>query len=226
MHPYKVVRFGQEGQPLVIFDDFAPAPDAWIDDAAMLSYSRIGVHYPGVRAEVPPRMKAQFAASVMPVAEAVFGVAAEPGLVESCYSIVTTPPADLTPTQRLPHFDSTDPNRLALLHYLSPGEEGGTAFYRHRATGFESVSQGRLASYTAAIDREIAEQGLPDADYIRGSTSQFEQIHHVGARFNRAILYRGNTIHCADIPSGMALPADPYRGRLTINTFLYCKVAA
>lgn len=226
MRPHRILQFGQEGQPVVIFDDFAAAPDAWIDDAAMLSYGRIGVHYPGVRAEVPPRMKAQFAASVMPVAEAVFGVAAVPDLVESCYSIVTTQPADLTPTQRLPHFDSTDPNRLALLHYLSPAALGGTAFYRHRATGFESVSQDRLAGYTAAIDREVAEQGVPEADYIRGSTPQFEQIHHVEARFNRAILYRGNTLHCADIPSGMALPADPYRGRLTINTFLYCEAAA
>lgn len=226
MIPHRILQFGEERQPVVVFDDFAPAPEAWIDDAAMLSYSRIGVHYPGVRAEVHPRMKERFLASVMPVAQTVFGVAPVPGLVEACYSIVTTPPADLTPTQSLPHFDSTDPNRLALLHYLSPGERGGTAFYRHRATGFESVSQDRLAHYAAAIDREIAEQGVPEADYIRGSTPQFEQILHIGARFNRAVLYRGNTIHCADIPPGMALPADPYRGRLTINTFLYCETAA
>ncbi len=226
MIPHGVFHFGEEQQPLVIFDNFAPAPHALIEDAAMLSYSRIGVHYPGIRADVPPRMRAQFVASVMPVAMTVFGVAAEPSLAESCYSIVTTRPEELTPAQRLPHFDSTDPNRLALLHYLSPEEQGGTAFYRHRATEFESVSQDRLAHYTVAIDREIDEQGVPGADYIRGSTAQFEQIHHVEARFNRAILYRGNTLHCADIPSGTALAADPSRGRLTINTFLYCATAA
>lgn len=226
MIPHGVFYFGEEQQPLVIFDDFAPMPDAWIGDAAMLSYRRIGEHYPGIRAEIPPRIRAQLVASVMPVASAVFGVAPEPSLAESCYSVVTTQPEDLTLTQRLPHFDSTDPNRLALLHYLFPEEQGGTAFYRHRATGFESVSQDRLADYTATIDREIDEQGMPGADYIRESTVQFERIHHVEARFNRAILYRGNTLHCANIPSGMALPADPHRGRLTINTFLYCTAAA
>jgi hypothetical protein len=226
MIPHEILHFGKERQPLVIFDDFAQAPESWIEDAAMLSYRRIGIHYPGIRAEVPPRMKALFTTAVMPIAADVFGVRPEPGLVESCYSIVTTPPGELTPTQRLPHFDSTDPDRLALLHYLSPGEQGGTAFYRHRATGFESVSPDRLGNYTAAIDHEIAEQGVPDPDYIRGSTTQFERIHGIEARFNRAVLYRGNTLHCADIPAGMALPVDPCRGRLTINTFLYCEAAA
>lgn len=226
MRPHSVFHFGQEKQPIVLFDDFAPSPEDLIEDASMLSYDRIGEHYPGLRALLHPRMKERFLDRVMPIAQAVFGVDPVPSLVEACYSIVTTRPAELTPTQRLPHFDSTDPNRLALLHYLSPGEQGGTAFYRHRATGFESVSEERLARYAAAIDGEIAEQGLPGADYIRGSTAQFVQIHHVEARFNRAVLYRGNTIHCADIPSGMALPADPHHGRLTINTFLYCETAA
>jgi hypothetical protein len=222
----KVLQFGQERQSIVIFDDFAPSPKDLIEDAAMQSYGRVGEHYPGLRAQLHPRMRERFLDRVMPVAQTVFGVAPVPALVETCYSIVTTPPAELTPTQRLPHFDSTDPNRLALLHYLSPEEQGGTAFYRHRATGFESVSQDRLARYAAVIDREIVEQGVPEADYIRGSTPQFEQTLNVAARFNRAILYRGNTIHCADIPPGMALPADPYCGRLTINTFLYCEDAA
>jgi len=226
MQSYKIKEFGEERQPIVLFDDFAPSPEDLIEDASMLSYGRIGEHYPGLRAPLHPRMRERFLDRVMPIAKAVFGVGPAPTLIEACYSIVTTQPAHLTTTQRLPHFDSTDPNRLALLHYLSPGEQGGTAFYRHRATGFESVSEDRLARYAAAIDSEIAEHGVPSADYIRGSTGQFEQIHYVEARFNRAVLYRGNTIHCADIPPGMALPADPHRGRLTINTFLYCEEAA
>lgn len=226
MRSYRIMQFGQEGQLVVIFDGFASSPEELIEDASMLSYRRIGEHYPGIRAEVHSKMTEYFLAGVMPVAQEVFGVAPTPDLVETCYSIVTTPPTELTPTQRLPHFDSTDPNRLALLHYLSPGEQGGTVFYRHRTTGFESVTQDRLAAYAAAIDREIGDLGLPEPAYIRGSTPQFEQVAHVEARFNRAILYRGNTLHCADIPPGMALSDDPYSGRLTINTFLYCTDAA
>jgi Family of unknown function (DUF6445) len=223
---HRIVHFGKEDQTLVVFDDFTSSPDDWIDDAAMLSYRRIGAHYPGVRAEVHPRMTARFLGDVMEVAEVVFGVAPKPALVESCYSIVTTQPADLTPMQRFPHFDSTDPNRLALLHYLSPGEQGGTAFYRHRATGFESVTQERLESYATTIDNEVKKYGLPNAAYIGGSTPQFDQISYAEARFNRAILYRGNTLHCADIPPSMALPADPVKGRLTVNSFFYCEDAA
>lgn len=51
----------------------------------------------------------------------------------------------------------------------------------------------------------------------------FEQIARFDGPFNRAILYRSNSLHCAWLPSGTAFDADPRSGRLTLNTFLDCR---
>jgi len=42
---------------------------------------------------------------------------------------------------RIPNFDSTDPNYLALLHYLRVPPDTGTAFFRQRSTGIERLTE-------------------------------------------------------------------------------------
>ncbi|MBI0475498.1 hypothetical protein D9601_09065 [Sphingomonas sp. MA1305] len=213
-----VTHHGAERQPVVVFDDFADA-EMLRDDAGFLSFAPIGEHYPGVRARVAPAILRPMLATIAPVVADVFGIAATE-VVDAFYSLVTTPPARLAPIQRLPHFDEVSPNRLALLHFLSPDESSGTAFYRQRSTGFESVDAARLPAYRAALDADLARHGLPDASYIAGDTPVFDQLAVHRGRFNRAILYRSNTLHCAFIPPDMALSDDPLSGRLTVNTFL------
>lgn len=213
-----ITRHGAEAQPVVVIDGFADAA-RFRDDAAFLSFAPIGAHYPGIRAPVAPRMLHDLLVRLDPVARAVFGVGGL-AIADAFYSIVTTPPAALTPIQRLPHFDELSPRRLALLHYLSPDERSGTAFYRHRTTGFESIDATRLAPYRAALDADLLRHGLPGAGYIAGDTPLFERLAVHEGRFNRAILYRSNTLHCADLPADLALDRDPASGRLTVNTFL------
>jgi len=47
-----IERYGTEDQPVVIIDNFAPHPEALREDAAMLAYAPMGIHYPGIRAMV------------------------------------------------------------------------------------------------------------------------------------------------------------------------------
>ncbi|MFA5963010.1 MAG: DUF6445 family protein [Sphingomonas sp.] len=215
----RVDRFGAERQPVVVIDNFAPDPRRFTDDAAFLSFRPIGEHYPGVRAVVAPVMLRELLDALAPVVTGTFGIAAV-AVIDAFYSLVTTPSAALAPIQRLPHFDGVEHGRLALLHYLSTDARGGTAFYRHRSTGFESVDAARLGPYRTALDADLRRAGLPDPAYIAGDTDLFEQVARFDCRFNRAILYRSNTLHCADIPGDMALSSDPSQGRLTVNTFL------
>lgn len=210
---------GDEAQPVVVIDDFAPDPHALREDATFLSFSQIGAHYPGVRALVPEAVLHPFITALAPVVREVFGLG-DLSVVDSFYSVVTTPPQDLAPIQRLPHFDEVSPTRLALLHYLSPDERSGTAFFRQRSTGYESVDAARLADYRAALADDLARHGLPDGGYIGTDSPMFERVARHQGRFNRAILYRSYTLHCADIPPDMAFSPDPYDGRLTVNTFL------
>jgi len=213
-----VHRHGTEAQPVVAIDHFADA-DRFRDDAEFLSFRPIGPHYPGIRAPVAAPMLRDMLAALAPVAAEVFG-AGGLSVVDSFYSLVTTPPAALAPIQRLPHFDEVSPQRLALLHFLSPDESSGTAFYRHRTTGFESIDAPRLPAYRAALDVDLTRHGLPEAGYIGGDTQIFEQVAVHAGRFNRALLYRSNTLHCALIPPGLSFSDDPLAGRLTANTFL------
>lgn len=136
---------------------------------------------------------------------------------------MTTPPDRLTPIQRLPHFDSTDPGYLALLHYLGGPEEGGTSFYRHRASQFETIDASRLDTYTGMLQEEVREYGLPKRQYFSGTDQQFEKIGGVEARFNRMVIYRGYRLHSGDIAQPERIGAPDAAPRLTINTFLAAK---
>ncbi len=213
-----VHRHGSESFPIVVIDDFAPAPERFIDDAEFLDLRPMGEHYPGLRANVPRPLLAPLRAALAPLIAGVFGMT-DTRIEDALYSLVTIPPGDLKPIQRLPHFDGVEPDRLALLHYLS-GTPGGTAFYRHRSTGFESLSADRLPAYRAALDADLQHHGLPLPGYIGGNTAIYECVTAYQGLFNRALLYRGNLLHCADIPAGLALPASVRHGRFTVNSFL------
>lgn len=215
---HTIQSFGAEGEPLVIIDDFAAHPGALVDAAATRSFSRRGPHYPGIRAQADPAYLAARMDLLETVLRDVFGFRRGAKLVECAFSLVTTPPDALTQIQRIPHFDTTDPGRIALLHYLSAPETAGTAFFRHRATGFETITAGRLAAYDAALRREAAQ--LPASGYVHGSTSLFEQTGAVAARPNRMVIYRGYRLHSGIIPDDLPLSDDPRHGRLTVNTFL------
>ncbi len=222
-HDMKISYQGQEREPVIVIDNFVAQPQRLIDDAAMLHFRAIGAYYPGIRADVPPTLVSGFMRGLPDIIAETFGVEPDLDQFESWYSLVITPPEKLDPIQRLPHFDGVEPGRLALLHYLGRSEMGGTSFYRHRSTGFETVTAERKERYTAALKEDVSAQGLPDAAYISGDTEIFSQISHYEAIFNRAIIYRGHTLHCADIPKNLLLSANPQEGRLTVNTFLNCR---
>lgn len=216
---------GEERSPVLVIDNFFAQPELLVDEAAALSWGRYGPHYPGLRAPVPPATLTRFLPAVVRPMASAFSLTAAPQLIEAYYSLVTTAPADLAPIQRLPHFDGVERERLAVLHFLSRDEGTGTAFYRHRATGFESVDATRFDTYRTRLEREIAEGGMPPAAYIAGSGAQFEQIACFEGRFNRALVYRGHALHCAFLPEATILSADPRSGRLTVNTFLAAPTA-
>jgi Family of unknown function (DUF6445) len=219
----RVARQGREQQSVIVIDDMLAAPDSWRAAAARVTYGRMGEYYPGLRAPVPPAASAAMRDDLAGVVGDVFGVV--PPVLECFFSIVTTPPAALAPIQRLPHVDGLEPDRLAILIFLSGAAHGGTAFYRQRATGFETVDQERFPAFDAALSADVATHGMPPAAYIAGDTPLFEQIASYDAAPNRALIYRSHALHCANIPAGIDLPADPVSGRLSINSFLFDSAA-
>lgn len=215
----RVTHHGVEKQPVVVIDGFSVSPERLVEDARTRSFSAMGPYYPGIRAPAPASYLADASDLLEGILRDVFGIESGAALVECNYSVVTTPPGQLQPIQRLPHFDTTDPGRIALLHYLSRPDQGGTRFFRHRATGFETVTADRFDAYRDKLHEEAARDGLPPAKYFGSQSTQFEQVALHNAAFNRAIIYRGITLHSGAIPEGFRGEEDVVQGRLTVNTF-------
>lgn len=212
-------RIGREQQPVVVVDCFHPDPDALRARAIAGAFEPARHHYPGVRAPLPPDYFASVRPALSLVLREVFGVAGSPDLIDASFSIVTTPPDRLTPPQRLPHVDAVEAGRIALVHYLAPEGGDGTAFFRHRSTGFESIDQARAAIYYPQLEAELRRGGVP-VGYIAGSTPLFERIDGVEARYNRAVIYRSALLHSGAIAADAVLSDDPTIGRLTVTAFL------
>ena len=216
----RVDHIGTERQPIVIVDGFSPHPDRLVDDAATLAFKAMGEFYPGVRAAVLPSYFEGLAPLLAPVMRAVFGCSDRIGFTRALYSLVTTPPEQLTLAQRIPHIDGLEEGMIAILHYLTHDDQGGTSFYRHRSTGFETVDAARHPRYLEALRADFATHGKPAPGYVHGDTMIFEQIARYRPAWNRALIYRSSLLHCADLGGETRLSDDPRTGRLTVASFL------
>ncbi len=217
--PLAIESIGAEAQPLCILDDFAPDPEALREYAAAARFEAGRNHYPGVRAELPGDYLATRLPLIAETAARAFGGSGPVEVIDASFSIVCTSADALSVPQRLPHVDAFTPNRIALVHFLS-ADHDGTAFFRHRSTGFETVTDERRDLYFRQLETELRYAGPPAPGYIAGDTPLFECIRAAEARFNRALLYRSSNLHSGAISPGAALPADPQGGRLTVTAFL------
>lgn len=213
-------RVGEARSPVVVIDDFTGAVDEVVELAAAMAPfpSSGGNHYPGLRRSVVPGEPAYaYVERLLEAAAPFIGGGFDVDtfdLLDASFSMVTAPPAALAVAQRAPHFDSTDPDYIALLHYLS--DTPGTAFFRQRATGIEIVDEGNLAAFVGTARRVNATL----SGYIHGSNRHYEQIGQVEGVRDRLAIYRGSMLHSGIIPPDTTLSADPRVGRLTANIFI------
>ena len=216
----EVRQIGREREPVVIIDDFSGMPDALLERGRAATFEDGGASYPGIRAFAEPDYLAERRDLVFQVLQRVFGFRQGVSLEASTFSLVTTAESDLVPLQRIPHYDHSNGELIAIMHYLLDKQSGGTAFYRHRRTGFETITPEREPAYDAALGEDEREFGVPPARYYYGNTERYELIGEVEARPDRLVLYRGRLLHSGVIPDPSALSSDPACGRLTLNMFL------
>lgn len=216
-----VERLGREGEPLVIIDNFTGQPERLRAMGIAAQYHPAGVDYPGRRALADPTYLDLRRELMMQIMARVFGLSRSIQCEIAAFSLVTLPPEQLTLRQRIPHHDHSDAGRIAVMHYLDGPDSGGTAFFRHRRTGFEAITPEREAAYAAALADDEREYGPPPLGYPSGDSPAFEQIGAVEARVDRLALYRGRQLHSGIIPDATKLSDDPATGRLTINMFLF-----
>lgn len=217
-------RIGREGHPLLIIDDFLSHPEAVVDFAAGTGFGPPRTPaYPGTNAELPDGYLQAIFHTLRPSFARGFGLNPEtPVHVTGFLALATFPLERLQPRQRIPHYDFVVPGNLAVLHYLGQNPGGGTGFFRHGATGFEMIDLSRRDAYGACVEQELAEVGDRLNSFTGPSTPNYSMIDSVEAKFNRLIVYRSATLHCA-LFEGAALSDDPRTGRLTANSFVLMK---
>nr|WP_314446199.1 DUF6445 family protein [uncultured Sphingomonas sp.] len=217
-------EIGSEREPVLVVEGVLVDPHSLVDYAAgevafAPAWTASG-GYPGVRAPAPLNYVNRLVRRLDPLLRQAFALGpVKLSRAECSLSLVTLPPSHLTPQQQAPHVDTVDPLQFAILHYLCGPEHGGTAFYRHRATGFETLTPERKQAYDQVRSEELRD-GSAAADYIRGDDAHFIQHACFESRFDRVLVYRSRTLHSGQIGQSAALSDDPRRGRLTANIFV------
>lgn len=218
---HRVDYIGNSRAPILVIENAWPEPLSLVDVASSKhDYSLRSFYYPGVRSSAPPEYAHAIVAKLEQLICQTFNLSSTLNITDSTFSLIATPASKLVPFQRVPHFDSNDPNRLALLHYLCGPKHGGTSFYRHRSTGIEEITGENQAMYTSAVNAEVKSLGMPPAQFIDGDTNLFERIAKYECTFNRVLIYRGRLLHSVNAPVTETPSTDPRTGRLTVNTFL------
>lgn len=219
-----LIHVGEEREPVLTIDRVMRDPQALVDYAAEQvefdpAWTADG-GYPGLKAPAPLDYVELLVRSLAPIVERAFALSGVRLARADCtFSLVTLAAAALAPLQRIPHVDTVDPLQFAFLHYLCDAGFGGTAFYRHRATGFETLTEQRRAIYEKVRERELAAMAA-DAAYVTADTSDYAQTWAAPARFDRVIVYRSRMLHSGQILAPERLSADPRAGRLTGNIFV------
>lgn len=212
---------GEEKAPLLVLDNVVNDPEALVANATTLKYEPPRMAYPGIRALAPKEYQEFLLRQMMPEIIKYFDLGRPALRLSMChYSLVTTSPEKLNLVQRIPHVDSFDSNGLATIHYLFRESMGGTAFYRHRKTGYEVIDESRKMEYITSLEAEMQGSTLPPAQYINGDTPLFEQIGKQEGLYNRLLIYRRNSLHSGCIDKNFIPDSNPLTGRLSINSFI------
>jgi hypothetical protein len=220
---HQAYRVGKEKTPLVVIDNFLQDPEALIDFCVeSAAFNNADSFYPGLRMPAPELYLQSIHYFFGDLFAEVFGLGKDQWLGgKSLYSMVITPPDQLSPQQCLPHVDSFRSGDLACVHFLCGEDKGGTSLYRHKSTGFERLDDVRIEQYDQKV---IAEGALEHAKaYMNGSTDSFERIASISPKFNRLLVYPGNLLHSGNIAPDFDFDPNPRSGRLTLNSFIFCK---
>lgn len=217
-----IFQVGQERSPVIQIDGVLRDPSALVQYAVdEAQFETVGSNlYPGVRAAMPLDYVEGVVKALDSLILKTYNIAnAKLAKAECFFSIVTKRPDQLRPLQKVPHIDTTDKLHFAVVHFLCAASFGGTAFFRQKITGYETITVEREMQWAKERDKALAL--MPDdAGYIAETSPDYEQIGLVTAKFDRLTLYRSNLLHSGFIPPDMSFSPDPMVGRLTANFFI------
>lgn len=207
-----------------IIDDFLLSADSVLHFAKNIAYFNPmhadNSYYPGVRDNMPePYIRLLhdfFQQSIIPK---LVGREQSTAIIhKSLISLVTCLPSQLLTEQKMPHVDSCKSSEYAFVHYLSGQELGGTSIYRYIPKNIVELNEQDEVILDDMLN-EVSSKSNEHNGYITDSTSLFEQVLKVEAKFNRLVIYQGNLLHGANLISKESYSGDTAKGRFSITSF-------
>lgn len=219
----KVTAVGNEKTPVIVMDEFALDTSSVIDYACKTAgFGKDSTSvYPGVRAKPTRQYLNEVLRVVVPILVKIYAVPMDRRIRSSTfYSLIATPPERLQILQRLPHFDSNRKYYFAMTHFLNRQSHGGTGLFRHKPTGYETITEDRVTNYIQAGDEFLLAHGDPAEEYFTKSTDHYELYETIEYRPNRLVAYPGCMLHSGLINPQTDINSNPETGRLTGNFFV------
>ena len=213
-----------ESQACFVIDDALIDPQRLVDFAAehARDFSRVDYNaYPGILLPTPGEISERLNAFFTDHLRRLFD-ARRVMSMHSRLALVTLPPDDLRPYQRVCHSDAMNPDsrqslQASVLYLFDDLSLGGTSFYQSKLPPFETRQLFDDAS--SLSNAQFAQRYDMQPGYLCESNRYFHRIGHVPAKFNRLIFYDGAILHSGDILAPEKLSNDPRTGRLTLNGF-------
>lgn len=222
----EVRLIGKERTPIIVLDDFADdicnIKQFACESAHFKEVKKKDSYYPGVRVNLPREYVRDV---IVPINGLFYDLYKIPKSLKvspanSVFSLLSTPPENLSVLQRIPHIDSVSPYLFAVLHYLAEGKHGSTGFFRHKSTGFERITSNRKDQYYSEVQNHFDRFGEPPEGYLVNSNEQYELYCSVDYKPNRLVIYPSNLLHSILVSKEFDLDSNPSTGRLTANIFL------
>ena len=219
----EVREIGNEKTKIIIIDGFSSKPNDLIDyviTKGKLTCTKEKYNfYPGVTCPAENNYTKVTYAILKPIIKQIYRLpVAYPASIESTYGMVTFDPSELNQDQKIPHYDSTSTGQLAVLHYLCEAPFEGTAFYRHKKTGYETITNDRKNHYWSFAKQKLENNSYPD-QYANNGNDDYDKFEYIDVKFNRLIIYPSKLLHSSMI-NPEHLSSNPLKGRLTLRTFI------
>ena len=225
----KAFQTGNAKTPVLVVDDLMDDIENTRNYAIHQADFEKEIHsyYPGVRALLPKAYIDSVLNYLVPQIQYYYGIDRKYNvrIRAAFFSMVSKPEEDLDVQQCIPHYDNTLINSFAIMHYLNPGEFGGTGYFRHKPTGIELVTNANQHTLQDSVNAFFRNHGAPDKKYIRDSNEQYTLMYSIPYRQNRLLVYPSGLLHSGLIKSDRDIGDNPATARLSANIFveLHCQ---
>ncbi|MFD2165995.1 DUF6445 family protein [Thalassotalea euphylliae] len=217
---FSLEKVGKERIPILIMDDLFLSPQPLLSYAKKYQEHFLSAtdYYPGRKLTVDRTIFGDVLGKLTPILKHKLELDDDLKAEHAELAVTTTLPEKLKPIQMLPHFDSIGGKTFAFVYYCVDNSFGGTRFYRHLGTEFESMTSKRLPYYAPVIKQQAMTAKLHlSPQYNHQDNALFEVTSEVPFQQNRAIMYPSNCFHSGVISKLVAWQNDPLACRLTFN---------